>query len=164
MLSFFSCTVFKYFFQPPQLVASVRSTYIKRDAEWHIPRTYVGVTIKFSRFVVEINILSSRVAEWHHALSFEGVTVYFCSLSVKINVKRVPLLGECHEVTRGLPSAASKTSPYEKSQTVKQKKSQTLCVWDFGDPYENRTRVTAVKGRCLNRLTNGPKNGSGSET
>ena len=26
----------------------------------------------------------------------------------------------------------------------------------FGDPYEIRTRVTAVKGRCLNRLTNGP--------
>ena len=25
-----------------------------------------------------------------------------------------------------------------------------------GDPYENRTRVSAVKGRCLNRLTNGP--------
>ena len=27
------------------------------------------------------------------------------------------------------------------------------------DPYGIRTRVTAVKGRCLNRLTNGPKNG-----
>ena len=26
-----------------------------------------------------------------------------------------------------------------------------------GDPYENRTRDSAVKGRCLNRLTNGPK-------
>ena len=26
-----------------------------------------------------------------------------------------------------------------------------------GDPAENRTRVTAVKGRCLNRLTTGPK-------
>ena len=25
-----------------------------------------------------------------------------------------------------------------------------------GDPTENRTRVTAVKGRCLNRLTMGP--------
>ena len=24
------------------------------------------------------------------------------------------------------------------------------------DPCENRTRVTAVKGRCLSRLTNGP--------
>ena len=28
-----------------------------------------------------------------------------------------------------------------------------------GDPYENRTRVTAVKGRCLSRLTNGPGSG-----
>ena len=26
----------------------------------------------------------------------------------------------------------------------------------LGDPYGNRTHVTAVKGRCLNRLTNGP--------
>ena len=25
-----------------------------------------------------------------------------------------------------------------------------------GDPYGNRTRVTGVRGRCLNRLTNGP--------
>ena len=27
----------------------------------------------------------------------------------------------------------------------------------FGDPYENRTRVAAVKGRCLNLLTKGPQ-------
>ena len=26
----------------------------------------------------------------------------------------------------------------------------------FGDPYGVRTHVTAVKGRCLNRLTKGP--------
>ena len=26
----------------------------------------------------------------------------------------------------------------------------------FNDPDGNRTRVTAVKGRCLNRLTTGP--------
>ena len=26
----------------------------------------------------------------------------------------------------------------------------------FGDPYGNRTHVTAVKGPCLNHLTNGP--------
>ncbi|MBP2633430.1 MAG: hypothetical protein H6Q70_4058 [Firmicutes bacterium] len=31
-----------------------------------------------------------------------------------------------------------------------------LCF--FGDPYEIRTREAAVKGRCLNRLTNGPLN------
>ena len=27
----------------------------------------------------------------------------------------------------------------------------------YDDPSGIRTRVTAVKGRCLNRLTNGPK-------
>ncbi len=31
-----------------------------------------------------------------------------------------------------------------------------------GDPDENRTRVTAVKGRCLSRLTTGPYFGGGS--
>ena len=29
------------------------------------------------------------------------------------------------------------------------------------DPYGIRTRVTAVKGRCLNRLTKGPNGGEG---
>ena len=29
--------------------------------------------------------------------------------------------------------------------------------FNFSDPNEIRTRVTAVKGRCLNRLTMGPK-------
>ena len=33
----------------------------------------------------------------------------------------------------------------------------------FGDPYGTRTHVTAVKGRCLNHLTNGP-DGSGNLT
>ena len=28
--------------------------------------------------------------------------------------------------------------------------------FNINDPYENRTRVTAVKGRCLSLLTNGP--------
>ena len=37
------------------------------------------------------------------------------------------------------------------------KRTQDDCpVFFFGDPWENRTPVTAVKGRCLSRLTNGP--------
>ncbi len=32
-----------------------------------------------------------------------------------------------------------------------------------GDPYGIRTHVTAVKGRCLNRLTKGPLYGSGGQ-
>ena len=31
---------------------------------------------------------------------------------------------------------------------------KAFCI--SGDPWGNRTPVTAVKGRCLNRLTNGP--------
>lgn len=38
--------------------------------------------------------------------------------------------------------------------TLIRQKSETC----FGDPYGNRTHVTAVKGPCLNRLTNGPYN------
>ncbi len=39
--------------------------------------------------------------------------------------------------------------------------SPTWKIWFgfvcFGDPYGTRTHVTAVKGRCLNHLTNGPE-------
>src|SRR5699024_9391469 len=42
-------------------------------------------------------------------------------------------------------------------------KPASRCLPVPGDPYGNRTHVTAVKGRCLNRLTNGP-NGSGNLT
>ena len=34
--------------------------------------------------------------------------------------------------------------------------TKPLGLFYFYDPYGIRTRVTAVKGRCLNRLTNGP--------
>ena len=33
-----------------------------------------------------------------------------------------------------------------------------------GDPYGTRTHVTAVKGRCLNHLTNGPGSGNLTRT
>ena len=46
--------------------------------------------------------------------------------------------------------------------TTVSKKAAHRCGLLFGDPYGNRTHVTAVKGRCLNRLTNGPyKKGAG---
>ena len=42
------------------------------------------------------------------------------------------------------------------SRTGIKKEDTQMCVFFFGDPYGNRTHVTAVKGRCLNPLTNGP--------
>ena len=44
---------------------------------------------------------------------------------------------------------SQKLSKYEKSASATEADS-------LDDPYGIRTRVTAVKGRCLNRLTNGP--------
>ncbi len=44
---------------------------------------------------------------------------------------------------------------------VNNKKDTPECVlFVIGDPYGNRTHVTAVKGPCLNLLTNGPGSGS----
>ena len=41
--------------------------------------------------------------------------------------------------------------------SAKQKGHSFECPFRFvGDPYGNRTHVTAVKGPCLSRLTNGP--------
>ncbi len=40
------------------------------------------------------------------------------------------------------------------TKTQKNSLPKESCFED--DPYGIRTRVTAVKGRCLNRLTNGP--------
>ena len=39
----------------------------------------------------------------------------------------------------------------------KQKADTFVPAFHCGDPDGNRTRVTAVKGRCLSRLTTGPK-------
>ena len=44
-------------------------------------------------------------------------------------------------------------------ETQKNPVRKALDFW-HGDPYGNRTHVTAVKGRCLNRLTNGPGSGN----
>ena len=49
----------------------------------------------------------------------------------------------------GLTKQKTKQPTKEKNRTENQ-------YGLFGDPDENRTRVTAVKGRCLNRLTTGP--------
>ena len=36
------------------------------------------------------------------------------------------------------------------------KLSLAITKKNYGDPWGNRTPVTGVRGRCLNRLTNGP--------
>ena len=60
---------------------------------------------------------------------------------------------------RGAPgrSRFGHGAPKEKR---KNERRMVFVFFSFGDPWENRTPVTAVKGRCLNLLTNGPGSGS----
>ena len=46
-------------------------------------------------------------------------------------------------------------------EKIKKYSTKSVLYEYSGDPDGNRTRVTAVKGRCLNRLTTGPYNFSG---
>ena len=46
--------------------------------------------------------------------------------------------------------------PRERRNQNKSSPPMADCFY-FGDPYGTRTHVTAVKGRCLNHLTNGPE-------
>ena len=43
-----------------------------------------------------------------------------------------------------------------RSHQTKQKTPPSLVVFFVGDPWENRTPVSALRGPCLSRLTNGP--------
>ncbi len=49
-----------------------------------------------------------------------------------------------------------KVDVFHQNFTKAQKNSLPIESCFEDDPYGIRTRVTAVKGRCLNRLTNGP--------
>ena len=53
-----------------------------------------------------------------------------------------------------LPPAGGRVPSIPRTGQIKNPPSK--CSRDFYDPYGNRTHVTAVKGPCLNRLTNGP--------
>ena len=54
----------------------------------------------------------------------------------------------------------SRRAPSAARPTIQIKKQKCDYTSEY-DPYGTRTRVTAVKGRCLNRLTNGPKSYNG---
>ena len=54
------------------------------------------------------------------------------------------------------PVAGFLYRPFASFRSQTKKTTHHFGVLFFGDPYGTRTHVTAVKGRCLNHLTNGP--------
>ena len=66
---------------------------------------------------------------------------------------------KAHIIAEGNIMCRRHTS-FARRANITRKKHLLLQVLFSGDPWENRTPVTAVKGRCLSRLTNGPDIGS----
>ena len=73
--------------------------------------------------------------------------------------------GISSQLSKGPPDLSPKFSQHLRARKIwssfrfpdyKIKSNRKCDCFLFGDPDGNRTRVTAVKGRCLNRLTTGP--------
>ena len=92
---------------------------------------------------------------------------YFAALPLRESAHFLSPSVKVRHAMRGSPSYDGKMLAFERCVLtdirVTKKEITHSCDLFFGDPYGNRTHVTAVKGRCLNRLTNGPY-GSGNLT
>ena len=73
------------------------------------------------------------------------------------DVPHIRRLSPCGAASSGKqPLCAEMHTSFEKDHICPKDK----CGLCRGDPYGTRTHVTAVKGRCLNHLTNGPGSGN----
>ncbi len=86
---------------------------------------------------------------------------FFHSQPYGLRLKEMGISHGLKSVHRTLFTRLRRGGPFD-SRTGNHAKIPVRTHRDFfhGDPYGNRTHVTAVKGRCLNRLTNGPGSGN----
>ena len=88
----------------------------------------------------------------------------FSSTSLRVASENSWNLPRTKKVSTGHFFALPKARPSFRFRRESKKRDWLEPVSFFGDPYGNRTHVTAVKGRCLNRLTNGPGSGDLTRT
>ena len=89
----------------------------------------------------------------------QGVSVVCVRISSKMNIPSPCALKASFQIFGWGMRTQRPSSPGEipRTESPKEKITPSKFGWCyFGDPYGNRTHVTAVKGPCLNRLTNGP--------
>ena len=53
-------------------------------------------------------------------------------------------------------NSATASQKFVRPRGTKKCRHRNWCLHFFGDPWENRTPVSALRGPCLSRLTNGP--------
>ena len=110
----------------------------------------VGTTIRcVNHFATAAKILSSnKKMPWDRVeLPTHGASIH-CSTNWAIKAKMA--------VPTGIEPAISCVTGRRDNRYTTGPNSYSQCIISNGDPYGIRTRVTAVKGRCLNHLTNGP--------
>ena len=98
---------------------------------------------KFSNTNLDVQEQKQRLID----VFVNGVYVYHDKLLVTFNYQDGDKCVTFDEINKMLAQK-------ENSRNCNSSGSSPLFV--TGDPYENRTRDSAVKGRCLSRLTNGP--------
>ena len=110
----------------------------------------VGTTIRcVNHFATAAKILSlNKKMPWDRVeLPTHGASIH-CSTNWAIKaIMAVPT---------GIEPAISCVTGRRDNRYTTGPNSYSQCINSNGDPYGIRTRVTAVKGRCLNHLTNGP--------
>ena len=113
-----------------------------------------------SKFFLDITILQSmRSIACNHAkrvrsLQLVAVWNWHC-VAYGIKPKKSTLRWcHTHKCDSIQPNGWCHTNP--SAWINKTVEHRSVRLFYFGDPYGNRTHVTAVKGPCLNRLTNGP--------
>ena len=90
-----------------------------------------------------LHALERRSHSADHGPSFASLYSPFCRYATSSPDRGKSLLAGGGQLSCNSRAGQIKNPPSE-------------CSRDFYDPYGNRTHVTAVKGPCLNRLTNGP--------
>ena len=95
-----------------------------------------------------------------HLIQVSFVQNYFALPNRSLNIFPSPLPDKSDRYPQVPLKIKTGILAATKILVANRKKPCTYCTW-FYDPYGIRTRVTAVKGRCLNRLTKGPNGSAG---
>ena len=134
-------------------------------------RDYNGMDISHHNAVNWDAVKSDGNLEFCYIKSTEGSTLTDRRCRAHLRKAKDAGLKACG-IRRGILPRANQRStgalvaaaPPPCSNPCHQRKSTPTGCFFFGDPYGIRTHVTAVKGRCLNPLTNGPGSGNLTRT
>ena len=138
-----------------------RPRYCDRSKAEGVPLAHAVVTVRWTvTGVKKESQITLTLLCWHY-LSSRAVTRQV--LSAQMSLTSVFGMGTGGPSSQSIPTRLDGSSPSFILKVLRTLNafllyypSTLLSSLFLGDPWENRTPVTGVRGRCLNRLTNGP--------